>query len=99
MKNESTYSQNLRCISCTAQSHSFKACDKYITTPDCSADKLKFCRTDWEFGFITVNSEREKQLFPNENLKKGFWSQENSSSYVICLYVFFSFPQQIEVTG
>jgi hypothetical protein len=52
--------------------HSFKACDKYIAIPDCSADKLKFCRTDWEIGFITGNSEREKQVFPTENLKEGF---------------------------
>jgi hypothetical protein len=52
-------------------SHSFNACDKYIATPHSSEDKLKFCRTVWEFGLITGNYEGENQLFPPENSKRG----------------------------
>jgi hypothetical protein len=48
-----------------------------IATPDSTEDKLKFCRTEWEFGFITGNSERKIQLFPPEHSKLAFLVSRN----------------------
>jgi len=49
----------------------------YVTTPESSEVKLKFWRTDWGFGFITGNSEREIQLFPPEHSKLAFLLSRN----------------------
>jgi len=69
-------SQTSWCIFCTPLPHSFNTCDKYIVTPHSSEDKIKFWKTNWEFVFITGNSERELQLFSPENSKRAFLVSE-----------------------
>jgi len=51
------------------QLNTLNARNEFIATRHSSEDNLKFWKNDWEFGFITGNSEREIQLFRPENSK------------------------------
>jgi len=57
---------------CNPPSHCFGACNKYMAALHSCEDKPKFWKSEWEFGFITGNSERENRLFPFGNSKHAF---------------------------